>query len=197
MRVRTVFAIVIALIAGFVDSGAQTRSDERIVVVHDFTTSAHGWLISGDTGLTAPELKPAGGNPGGYVSNTDEALGETWYFRAPDSVLRALSAAEHGTLSYDLEQSADEPGFLDDDVVIVGPAGRLSYRFRSSPGITWTPFSVRLAASAGWRWNWNRPATQEQMKSVLDNPTSLEIRGEYYTGPDVGGLDNVVLKTGG
>ena len=112
-------------------------------------------------------------------------------------MLKELSAAEHGTLSYDLEQSADEPGFLDDDVVIVGPAGRLSYRFRSSPGPDWKTFSVRLSASAGWRWNWSMPATQEQIRRVLDNPTSLEIRGEYYTGPDVGGLDNVVLRAGG
>jgi hypothetical protein len=108
-----------------------------------------------------------------------------------------LSRAEHGTLNYDLEQSVDAPGFLDDDVVIAGPAGRLSYRFRSSPGTDWTPFSVRLSASAGWRWNWNAPATQEQIRQVLANPTSLEIRGEYHTGLDVGGLDNVVLRTGG
>jgi len=32
---------------------------------------------------------------------------------------------------------------------------------------------------------------------VLANPTSLEIRGEYYTGPDEGALDTVVLKSGG
>ena len=33
------------------------------------------------------------------------------------------------------------------------------------------------------------------MRSVLANPTSLEIRGEFHTGPDEGGLDNVVLRT--
>ncbi|MEO7193156.1 MAG: laminin B domain-containing protein [Vicinamibacterales bacterium] len=170
--------------------------DERTLISHDFTTTAQGWLISGDTGLTAPEFNATLGNPGGCISNIDEALGETWYFRAPDSVLQQLSAAEQGTLSFDLEQSADEPGFLDDDIVIVGPAGRLSYRFRSSPGTSWTPFSVRLSASAGWRWNWNAPATQEQIRRVLQDPTSLEIRGEYHTGPDIGRLDNVVLKTG-
>jgi hypothetical protein len=125
----------------------------------------------------------------------DEALGETWYFLAPESLLRQLSAAEHGTLSYDLEQSVDPPGFLDDDVVIVGAAGRLSYRFKESPGREWTSFSVPLSASAGWRWNWNAPATEDQMRRVLANPTSLEIRGEYHTGPDTGGLDNVVLRT--
>ena len=192
-----VVALIAIVLADCIDAGGAGRLDERTLISHDFTTSAQGWLISGDTGLTAPELNLEHGHPVGYISNIDEALGETWYFRAPDTVLRQLSAAEHGTLSYELEQSSDEPGFLDDDVVIVGPAGRLSYRFPSSPGTTWTSFSVRFSASAGWRWNWSAPATQEQIRRVLDHPTSLEIRGEYHTGPDTGGLDNVVLKTGG
>jgi hypothetical protein len=191
------FALLAVVIGGLLGAAVAAQSSERILVTHDFTTSAQGWLISGDTGLTAPELNATGGHPGGYISNVDEALGETWYFRAPDTVLKQLPEAEHGTLSYDLEQSADEPGFVDDDVVIVGPAGRLSYRFRTSPGLVWQTFSVRLSAAAGWRWNWNAPATQDQIRRVLANPTSLEIRGEYHTGPDVGGLDNVVLRTSG
>ena len=92
-------------------------------------------------------------------------LVRTWYFRAPDSVLKQLAAAEHGTLSYSLKQSTDAPGFLDDDVIIVGPAGRLSFRFGTSPGSDWTPFAVTFTAAAGWRWNWNARATQEQIQS--------------------------------
>jgi len=56
---------------------------------------------------------------------------------------------------------------------------------------------VKLTAGAGWRWNWNAPASQEPMRRVLANPTSLEIRGEYHTGPDEGALDTVVLRAGG
>ena len=175
----------------------QSLLQERTLVAHDFEASAHGWLVSGDTGQSEPQLHGAGGHPGGYISHVDEALGETWYFRAPDSVLRALSAAEHGTLSYSLKQSADQPGVLDDDVIIVGPAGRLSFRFATSPGTGWTTFSVKLAAGTRWRWNWNAPASQEQIRRVLANPTSLEIRGEYHTGPDEGALDTVVLRAGG
>ena len=52
----------------------------------------------------------------------------------PNSLLKQLAAAENGTLSYSLKQSIDDPGFLDDDVIIVGPAGRLSFRFGTSPG---------------------------------------------------------------
>jgi Laminin B (Domain IV) len=176
---------------------AQSSPQERTLVAHDFESSAHGWLVSGDTGQSEPQFHVAGGHPGGYIAHADEALGETWYFRAPDNVLRALSAAEHGTLSYSLKQSADEPGVLDDDVIIVGPAGRLSFRFATSPGTGWTPFTVKFTAGAGWRWNWSAPASQAQIRSVLANPTSLEIRGEYQTGPDEGALDNVVLRARG
>jgi hypothetical protein len=172
---------------------AQTRST-RTLVTHEFTTSAEGWLVSGDTGPTAPEFHRDGGHPGGYISNVDEAVGETWYFRAPANVLDLLKTAENGTLSYSLQQSVDGPGFLDDDVVIQGPSGRLSYRFERMPGTEWSRFSVRLTATTGWRWNWNAPASSAQLRSVLVNPTSLEIRGEYHTGPDVGGLDSVVLE---
>ena len=176
---------------------AQSSLQERTLVAYDFEKSAHGWLVSGDTGESAPRWHASGGHPGGFLSYVDEAAGETWYFRAPDSLLRALAAAENGTLSYSLKQSADLPGVLDDDVIIVGPAGRLSFRFATSPGTAWTPFTVKFTAGAGWRWNWNAPASQEQIRRVLANPTSLEIRGEYHTGPDEGALDNVVLRAGG
>jgi hypothetical protein len=196
MSIATPTVAAAALAAGLLSLHAQPASQERMLVEFDFTASAQGWFVSGDTASTEPVFHPSGGNPGGHISNVDEALGETWYFRAPDSLLKALAAAEHGTLSYSLKQSAEIPSFLDDDVIIVGPAGRLSYRFTTQPGTDWTLFSVKLSAEAGWRWNWNARPTQDQILSVLANPTSLEIRGEYHTGPDEGALDNVVLKTG-
>jgi hypothetical protein len=176
---------------------AASGSQARTLVAYDFEASTHGWTVSGDTGSFEPELHTSGGDPGGYISHVDEALGETWYFRAPDSLLPALAKAEHGTLSYRLQQSADVPGFVDDDIVIVGRAGRLSFRFPVTPGTRWTPFSVTLSAGPGWRFNWNTPASQEQIRSVLADAISLEIRGEYYTGPDEGALDTVVLTAGG
>jgi len=190
-------AIAAGAFACLMGGRAQSLPQERTLVAHDFESSAHGWLVSGDTGPSVPELHATGGHPGGYISYVDEAAGETWYFRAPESVLRALPAAENGTLSYSLKQSADEPGFLDDDVIILGAAGRLSFRFATSPGTGWTPFTVKFTAGPGWRWNWNAPASQEQIRRVLADPTSLEIRGEYQTGPDEGALDTVVLRAGG
>ena len=39
--------------------------------------------------------------------------------------------------------------------------------------------------------------SEHLIRSVLADPISLEIRGEYYTGPDEGALDTVVLTAGG
>jgi hypothetical protein len=189
--VRGLFlAAAVAALAGCAGAGMSSRA----LVSHDFETSPQGWLVAGDTGTVEPGFSPDAGKSGGHIFGDDEALGETWYFRAPDSVLAQLPAADGGTLSYSLKQSATDAGFLEDDIVIEGPPGRLSYRFGRAPGTDWTDFSVTLTADAGWRWNWNAPATQEQIRNVLANPARLDIRGEYRTGEDVGGLDDFVLR---
>jgi hypothetical protein len=162
-----------------------------VLVSHEFTESAQGWHVAGDTGTIAPVFTAGGG---GYITGNDEAIGETWYFRAPMSVLRQLPAAVNGTISFTIKQSGSQVSLFDDDVVIVGPAGRLSYRFPTAPGTDWTDFSVRLLESEGWTWNWNRRATQAQIDSVLAAPTGLDIRGEYVTGQDEGSLGRFVLR---
>jgi hypothetical protein len=185
-------AIYVLLLSGCAAAGVS----DRALAVHDFDRSAEGWLIAGDTGTREPIFRPEGGRSGGYIYSDDEALGETWYFRAPASLLAHLGAAEGGRLSYSLKQSSDVQGYPDDDIVIQGPAGRLSYRFGRQPGTDWTDFSVRLSADEDWRWNWNARATAEQIRRVLGAPERLEIRGEYQTGDDTGSLDRVVLTVG-
>ena len=170
-------------------ASAQSHTGPTLVS-HDFTASAQGWRVSGDTGVVDAVFSARGGNPGGHVVGDDEAIGETWYFRAPRTVLRQLPAAEHGTIRFSLKQSATDAAFIDDDIIIVGAAGRLSYRFPIVPGTDWTDFSVRLSETEGWRWNWNATATQAHIHSVLAEPTRLDIRGEYRTGPDLGALDH-------
>lgn len=111
--------------------------------------------------------------------------------------MEQLPAAENGVIRFSLKQSTNvEGGFLDDDVVIIGTAGRLGFRFGlgSAPGTGWKEFSVQLSAAAGWKWNRGAAATEEQIRSVLAAPLSLEIRGEYVTGADEGFLDNVAVE---
>jgi hypothetical protein len=189
---RTTVALVAVMAATFISCNRARAGRE--LVVHDFSSSAEGWQVAGDTGPATPVFHASGGRSGGYISNADEAAGETWYFQAPAGVLSELAAAEGGRLEYSLKQDSADGNFPDDDVVIVSAAGRLSYRFDYSPGTDWTDFSVPLSASANWRWNWNAPATPEQIRTVLSRPLRLEIRGEFRTGDDTGGLDRVVLK---
>ena len=99
-------------------------------------------------------------------------------------MLQQLPAAVDGRIAFSLKQSGTEVSLIDDDMVIIGPAGRLSYRFPKGPGTDWRDYSVRLSTSEGWTWNWNARATQIQLQSVLSGPTRLEIRGEYVTGDD-------------
>ena len=188
---RYVFLLVVA-VAGC-HTIAQTPSGP-VLVSYDFKESAQGWHIAGDTGTIIPTFTASGGHPDGCITGVDEAIGETWYFRAPESVLKQLPAAVNGTISFSLKQSGTQVSIIDDDVVIIGAAGRLSYRFQTAPGTNWTDFSVRLAESEGWTWNWNRRATQAQINSVLAAPTGLDIRGEFVTGQDEGSMDNFVLR---
>ena len=183
----------LALVMAGYPAIAQTQSGS-VLVSHHFIESAQGWQIAGDTGTVSPLFTASGGHPDGCITGVDEAIGETWYFRAPMSVLRQLPAAVNGSISFSLKQSGSQVSLFDDDVVITGPAGRLSYRFQKAPGTDWTDFSVRLVADEGWTWNWNRRATQAQINSVLATPTGLDIRGEYVTGQDEGSLDNFVLR---
>jgi alkaline phosphatase D len=108
-------------------------------------------------------------------------------------VVQQLPAAVNGRISFSFKQSGTAVSLIDDDVVIVGPAGRLSYRFQTAPGTNWRDYSVGLSAGEGWTWNWSARATQAQLESVLATPSRLEIRGEYVTGDDESSLDNFVL----
>jgi hypothetical protein len=194
MRRTQLVAIVLTGIALVVRLVSAQPPIGRVLIEHTFTESADGWRISGDTDEGNPIFSPTGGHPGGCITGVDQALGETWFFHAPATVLQQLAAARGGSLSYSLKQSGLFVSLIDDDIVIDGPAGRLSYRFPNGPGLTWTDFSVRLTEDAGWRWNWNQHATQAQIDSVLEQPWRLEIRGEFVTGEDEGSLDNFVLR---
>ena len=57
----------------------------------------------------------------------------------------------------------------------------------------WDTSTSRFSDVASLGRNWNEPATAAQIRSVLAKPARLEIRGEYRTGPDVGGLDRFAL----
>ena len=188
MRAAVLICMAMALAACKPAGGS-----DAVLIAYHFETSAEGWRIAADTVDVEATFHTEGGAPGGYIAGTDEAAGETWYFSAPASLLARLPSADGGVLRFSLKQSESTSGYIDDDVVIQGAAGRLSFRLASAPGIEWREFAVPLTATAGWRWNGNAEATDAQMRSVLREPARLQIRGEFVTGPDEGALDAVVL----
>ena len=173
-------------------AGAQTRNGPTLAR-HDFTDSAQGWSISGDS-VTAPPSSPRPADT--RAAALPEGM-RPWarpgIFTPQPPCCSNCPPRWTGGSAFSLKQSGTAVSLIDDDIVIVGPAGRLSYRFPTGPGTDWRDYSVRLSASEGWTWNWNARATQIQIQSVLSGPTRLEIRGEYVTGDDEGSLDNFML----
>jgi hypothetical protein len=162
-----------------------------------FEKNDEGWKVVGDTknASAKPDYHDKGGNPGGFLSATDESTGGVWYWSAPDKFLGSRGGALGKKLSYDLMQSGLNNQFDAPDVILESNDFILVYTFPSHPGTTWTSFSVIFSAEAGWKKNSSAGplASDEDIKKVLSKLTNLKIRGEYITGADFGSIDNVCL----
>ena len=149
-------------------------------------------------GLRERRVRPAGllrdgGNPGGYIEDTD-ALGETtFFFIAPAKFLGNRSDAYQ--LSYDVRRSVAS-GSGGDDVVLVGSGTTIAIDL-THPATTWASRAIALNTSANWCVGsvGGVAASASQISAVLSNLTAVRIRGEYGLGTDIGYLDNVVLST--
>ncbi len=172
-----------------------------------FNFSAEGWTVVGDAqnSTVIPDHVTTGGNPGGHVSATDDVTGGTWYWRAPRTFLGNVSCAYGQPLEFDLMQTPTSNQFNSEDVVLEGGGLRLVLDTPCNPGLCggldWTHYSVPLSETAGWIKDDTKngtiagdPATQQDLQTVLANITSLLIRGEFVSGPDVGRLDNVGFR---
>src|SRR5262245_51037492 len=132
-RMLSVGLIALAAVWGSSARAGRGQEAGRVLAAYDFADSAQGWRISGDT-IEKDAIFELDGAPGGCITGVDEAIGETWYFRAPREVIDRLPAAAGGTLAFSLRQSGQILSLIDDDVVIVGRTGRLGYRFNRMPG---------------------------------------------------------------
>jgi hypothetical protein len=166
-----------------------------------FDADTDGWMVvdRANDSLTvfntrSPVFTNWGGNPNGCIYTTD-GPGD-FYFRAPAKFLGNKSAAYGYPLEFDLISNlADTPGNLLYSVILIG--GGLT-NLAALPPITvsntWTPFSVMLQAGAYWtNAATGLPSTAADLLNCLTALESLEISGEFGTGPDTGGIDNVTL----
>lgn len=164
-----------------------------VKVASTFDSDIDGWSFIAD--VKEFNWVGDGGNPGGYVEAVDYAYGDVWYFIAPEKFLGDKSAYAGGTLSFDLKQDPIVSQFNADDVVIVGNGITLALSTAENPGLDWTHYQVALDTSADWRIgsSTGEVATQAEIETALADISALRIRGEYVSGTDTGGLDNVVL----
>ena len=163
-----------------------------------FEGDNEGWSLSNNGPATSPTLKPEGGNPAGHLCGQDQSDGDIWYFVAPQKFLGDASGAVGKRLTFDLKQGNMFNQIRGRDVVLNGGGLAVTWFFRFAPGLDWTPYSVRLDGSSGWRIdepNGNgADATEDDLRTVLGDLRSLRIRGEFFDGPnDTACIDNVYL----
>lgn len=181
-----------------------------------FETTTEGWTVVGDVqdGSVFPDRVATGGDPGAFLSATDDVTGDVWYWVAPRAFRGAKAPYVGGTLSLSLRQSRTTSQFDAPDVVLASDERTLYHDVGDSeahPRTTWTRYDVPLTADAwrrdpepggvgdvpdGDRLQRSEPADRATLESVLGSLAALHVRGEYVSGADTGDLDSVVLAPG-
>ncbi len=166
-----------------------------LVVESTFDTDRDGWTFLADVAQFRQVAIGGAGDNGGYLESVDAVTGQWWYFAAGDKYLGDMAHMMGGVLSYDKKQSvaADSSPTLPD--IVLRGAGLVLVLNQDAPGIDWTHYEASLSSASAWRVNTTSGAlaTDEQIRSVLNGLTAIEIRGEYRSGADTGGLDNFRL----
>ena len=166
---------------------------DRYPVESTFLQNAEDWTAVGDGVLY---YSSTGGNPAntGYIFIIDQTLGDNFYFNAPSRFLGNMSGAYGRLLTFDLVWS--ETSLSDykdgDDVVLRGAGHTLVAMLPEVPGTSWTPYSIPLSVAGGWvHQGTDQPATAAEIQAALGSLQEFRIRGEFRSGPEQGGLDNV------
>lgn len=158
---------------------------------NSFDDGDQGWQISegGVGGFSA-----TGGYPGGYMAGSDnfDPIHTYWYFIAPAPFTNEVRKGYGKTLRFDLIQSGTDVQRYTDDVILTDGLNTLTFDISYNPGTTWTSYAIKLDELSGWKKGKER-ATKADIQAVLAHLTGLRIRGEFRSGPDDGGLDNVVI----
>ncbi len=169
-------------------------------ITSTFDTDADGWTYLSNSTSISVSHQASGGNPGAFVSVTYSANAgattQNWIAPAKflgNQLVRSLGM----TLGFDLQQSqAGTTGGY--DVRIENGGNYINFSLAPKPAVApaWSSYSIILDETAGWKWNGSATnATRAQIKSILVNITSIEIRGAYATNASyTSGLDNVILE---
>ena len=191
MRGRTARGVLACLGACLISAGAAGAASAAITEKSDFDASTDGWTVQGDIATAATHV-PTGGNPSGYVSAIDSAVGGVMYWVAPSKFLGNQANKYGGRLTFDLRQSATDSQFDTEDVRLAG-AGLTLVGDIVAPTSAFSHYVLPLRPANWVKSGTATPPTGAELKAVLGAVTSLQIRAEYRTGDDTDDLDNVVL----
>ena len=204
-RWRTLAALAGAVIAIV----ALPSAAAALNVSSAFGTNDEGWRVAQRTcpysTLLAPTWNSTGGNPDGYISDTDVTggPGETcfWWLIGPAAFTGDMRANYGGTLSYDVKPFTTAPNLSGNEFVIAGQVGN-GWLFGAGdvvhPADAWTHETASLTAG-----NWvyvdanseTSVATVADMFAVLQNVREIQLIGDLVRNSQgqVTGFDNIAL----
>lgn len=165
-----------------------------------FSTNAEGWNLNGDFrngGFMPARYSPTGGVTDGYIYAEDNVDGGTWYFAAPTGYLGDKKNYYDCTIMFSLfQKSAIKHQYTKADIIIKNGDKWMSYALSKYPDTSWTYYKVKINDQSGWikgDLESGMPASKSYIDSVLSNVTGFFIRGEFESGPDLGGLDYLYI----
>lgn len=176
---------------------AATGAAAAIAAQSDFSLNTEGWLLAGDAITDFPSHIATGGNPDGFSRGTDQTIGGVWYWQAPAKFLGDRSLSFGQMLSFDLRMRGSGPLFESPDLKLIGGGLTLNLDLAPVPqDLVWTTYAVTLDQTTAWHVGSaaGPAATEAQVRQVLADLQTLQIRGEFITGADNGDLDNVILS---
>lgn len=163
------------------------------VISSTFDNSPEDWEITGQ-GI-GPFYESRGGDPGGYIVGEDNEGPNPadWYWSAPSRFLGDRSAFYGGILLFSLTQHNPTNQIeRSDDLRLRGQDLTVTLDL-ANPNSGWTQYVVWLHEDGGWKKANGDSASQADIKRVLSALEGIDIRGEYRTGMDRGGLDTVIV----
>jgi hypothetical protein len=187
-------------------SVACLASAQAAVISETFDTG-NGGFTNGDVASsttpsavvdrTAATFNPTGGNPGGYISVSDNYNANAFF--APSSFVTGVQSGYGGTFSFDL---GDRDGIdQGTSTLIIYGNGTSVAANTALPTTNFTHFNVTLTEgnfsfySGDFNPNSGAAPTTAQFAAILAGATSVAFFADYHNGSDTAILDNVVLTT--
>ena len=190
---KTVIAIGLGLLTG------AAQAPGAVLLHSSFETGTEGWSIGSffaPISILAEDYVAAGGQSGGFLQ-TEDLFGNN-SFRAPASWLGNQSALFGAVLRF-YQRAEETDGLVSPVVVLASDMIRLQYRM-APPGTDWTEYNVTFRAGDWEVGNGSgrpgsRLATDAELLQVLSNLDWLAFSGDWHTGADLVGIDEVSIST--